>query len=162
LVEETAENLISDPAENSATAPAQIRVLIVDDHAAMREGLRAMIDHQPDMAVVAEGANGQEAITLYRQRRPDVTLMDVSLPLLSGVEATRKIRDEFPDARIIVVTTYDDDDILFGAFDAGVMGFLLKDLLRKELLPAIRAVHNNQEYFTPAIAARLPNRLPGR
>ncbi|MEP7342812.1 MAG: response regulator transcription factor [Acidobacteriota bacterium] len=127
----------------------------MDDHAAMREGMRAMIENQPDMAVVAEAANGQAGIELYRQHQPDITLMDMSLPVVSGVEAIRKIRDDSPQARIIVVTTFEDDALLFKAFEAGIEGYLLKDMLRKELIPAIRAVHDGQRYFPPAIASRL-------
>lgn len=124
----------------------------------MREGMRAMIATQPDMTVAAEAVNGQQAIELYRQQQPDVTLMDLSLPILSGVEATRKIRLDFPLARIIVVTTFEDDALLFSAIDAGVEGYLLKDMLRKELLPAIRAVHGGQRYIPAVIAARLSTR----
>jgi DNA-binding NarL/FixJ family response regulator len=160
LANDSAENLTDDSATGFKDPAARIRILIVDDHAAMREGMRAMIAHQPDMAVIAEAVNGQDAVDLYRQHHPDVTLMDVSLPIFSGVEATRKIRADSPNASIIVVTTFHDDEILFGAFDAGVEGFLLKDMLRKELLPAIRAVHSGQRYVPPVIAARLANRRP--
>lgn len=117
-----------------------------------------MISNQPDMVVVAEAANGQEAIELYRQHQPDITLMDLSLPIVSGLEAIQKIRLDFPPARIIVVTTFEDDTLLFSAFDAGVEGYLLKDMLRKELLPAIRAVHDGQRYIPTVIAARLSHR----
>ncbi len=117
-----------------------------------------MIATQPDMTVAAEADNGLQAIELYRQQQPDVTLMDLSLPILSGVEAIRKIRVDFPPARIIVVTTFEDDALLFSAIDAGVEGYLLKDMLRKELLPAIRAVHGGQRYIPAVIAARLSTR----
>lgn len=146
--------------QSSADLEPFIRILIVDDHAAMREGMRAMISNQPDMTVIAEAANGQEAIELYRQRQPDITLMDLSLPLVSGVEAIRKIRVDSPNARIIVVTTFEDDALLFSAFDAGIEGYLLKDMLRKELLPAIRTVHGGQRYIPSVIASRLSKRSP--
>jgi two-component system NarL family response regulator len=149
----------SADAANSAHSAVPIRILIVDDHAAMREGMRAMIANQPEMTVVAEAANGQAAIELYRQYQPDITLMDMSLPIISGVEAIGKIRVDYPNARIIVVTTFDDDELLFNAFDVGFEGFLLKDMLRKELLPAIRTVHNGQRYIPSVIASRLSKRL---
>lgn len=119
-----------------------------------------MIAYQPDMMVIATATNGQEAIECYCQHLPDITLMDVCLPILSGIEAIRKIRVMHANARIIVVTTFDDNDVLFAAFNAGVEGFLLKDMLRKELLPAIRTVHCGQRYIPPIIAARLSKRSP--
>ncbi len=119
-----------------------------------------MIGCQPDMTVIATATNGQEAIERYCQHQPDITLMDVCLPILSGIEAIRKIRVTHPKARIIVVTTFDDDEVLFAASDAGVEGFLLKDMLRRELLPAIRTVHCGQRYIPPIIAARLSTRSP--
>ena len=117
-----------------------------------------MIENQAEMTVVAEAADGQEAIDLHQQYRPDITLMDLRLPVVGGVDAIKKIRTESPETRIIVVTTFDDDDVLSGAFEVGVEGYLLKDMLRKELLPAIRTVHGGQRYIPTTIATRLSGR----
>lgn len=119
-----------------------------------------MIACQSDMTVIAMATNGQEAIERYCQHLPDITLMDICLPILSGLEAIREIRVTHPNARMIVVTTFDDDEVLFAAFEIGVEGFLLKDMLRKELLPAIRTVHCGQRYFPTVIASRLTTRTP--
>jgi two-component system NarL family response regulator len=119
-----------------------------------------MIGNQPEMTVVAEAADGRRAVDLYREHQPDITLMDLRLPTISGIEAINKIRAGSPTARIIVVTTFDDDDVLFGALKAGVEGYLLKDMLRRELLPAIRTVHRGQCYITTALATRLSSWRP--
>ena len=137
-----------------------IRILIADDHLVVRVGLRSMIDTQSDMVVVAEAANGLESVQLSRKHLPDVTLMDLRMPVLGGVEATIAIREEFPEARIIVLTTYDGDENIYRALQAGARANLLKDIPREEFLHDIRAVFSGQYCIPPAVAARLAQRLP--
>jgi len=137
-----------------------IRILIADDHLVVRIGLRSMIETQEDMEVVAEAANGREALELFRLRKPDVALMDLRMPIMGGVEATMAIRGEFPDARIIVLTTYNGDENIYRALQAGARAYLLKDVPRSEFLDDIRAVHSGQYCIPPAVAARLAQRLP--
>lgn len=137
-----------------------IRILIVDDHAVVRTGLRSMIDTQPDMNVVAEAATGREAVELFREYRPDIVLMDLRMPGTSGVEATALIREQFPSARIIVLTTYDGDEIIYRALQAGARAYLLKDIPKAEFLESVRAVHSGKYCIPPAVAARLAQRLP--
>jgi DNA-binding NarL/FixJ family response regulator len=132
-----------------------IRVLAVDDHALLRDGIAALIGNQSDMELVAEASNGREAIELFRQHRPDVTLMDLQMPEMGGIDALSGIRGEFPEARIIVLTTYAGDVQVFRALKAGARAFLLKGLLRKELLETIRAVHAGQRRLPPEIAAEI-------
>jgi DNA-binding NarL/FixJ family response regulator len=132
-----------------------IRVLAVDDHALLRDGISALIGNQADMELVGEASNGREAIELFRQHRPDVTLMDLQMPEMGGIDALSAIRGEFPEARIIVLTTYAGDVQVFRALKAGARAFLLKGLLRKELLETIRAVHAGQRRLPPEIAAEV-------
>jgi DNA-binding NarL/FixJ family response regulator len=132
-----------------------IRVLAVDDHALLRDGIAALIGNQADMELVAEASNGREAIELFRQHQPDVTLMDLQMPEMGGIDTLSAIRGEFPEARIIVLTTYAGDVQVFRALKAGARGFLLKGLLRKELLETIRAVHAGQKRLPPEIAAEV-------
>jgi two-component system NarL family response regulator len=134
--------------------------MFVDDHPILREGLAAIIATQPDMQVVAEAGNGQQAVELFRRHQPDITLMDLRLPVMSGIEAMAAIRREFPDARFIVLTTYDGDEDVYRALQAGARAYLLKDLLRRELLDAIRAVHAGHRWMSPSVAMRLAERLP--
>src|SRR6184192_3070603 len=141
--------------------PKPIRVLIVDDHLVVRIGLRSMIDTQSDMVVVAEAANGREAVALFREHRPEITLMDLRMPVMGGVEATIAIREDFPDARIIVLTTYDGDENIYRALQGGARAYLLKDIPREEFLDDIRAVYQGQYCIPPAVAARLAQRIPG-
>jgi two-component system NarL family response regulator len=140
--------------------PNPIRLLIADDHLVVRVGLRSMIDTQPGMVVVAEAANGREAIELFREHHPDIVLMDLRMPVMGGVEATIAIREEFPDARVIVLTTYDGDENIYRALRAGAVAYLLKDISRGEFLDDVRAVHSGQYCIPPAVAARLAQRLP--
>jgi DNA-binding NarL/FixJ family response regulator len=139
----------------------QIRLLVVDDHNIVRSGLTALIGTEPDMTVVAEATNGQQAIDLFRQHQPDITLMDLRLPLIGGVEAITSIRKEFPTARIIVLTTYDGDEDIYRALQAGACGYLLKGMLADELLEAIRAVHSGLRRIPAAVAQRLADRMGG-
>jgi two-component system NarL family response regulator len=138
---------------------APIRILIADDHAVVREGLAAMIQRRSDMRVVAEAENGQRAVELARQHQPDVILMDLRMPVLGGVEAIAQIRAQQPQAHIIVLTTYDGDEDIYRALQAGARAYLLKDTPRDELLDAIRAVHAGQKRISPEAAAKLTERL---
>jgi len=137
-----------------------IRVLVVDDQFVVRMGLVSIIDAQPDMRVVAEALNGRMAIELFRQHSPQITLMDLRMPVMDGIEATRALIRDFPQARIIVLTTYEGEEDIHRALQAGARGYLLKDALRDELLSAIRAVHLGRKYIPPDIAARLAERIP--
>jgi len=136
-----------------------IRLLCVDDHPVVRGGLQQFIDLQPDMTVVAAAATGEEALALYRQHHPDVTLMDLQLPGMSGLEAIRTIRSEDQDARVIVLTMYEGDEDIAKALDAGAMTYLLKDTLSQDLLRTIRDVHDGERRLPPNVAARLASRV---
>jgi two-component system NarL family response regulator len=136
-----------------------IRILIVDDHFVVRMGLSAVIGTQSDMCVVGEAVNGRQAVELFRQHKPDVTLMDLRLPEINGVEAIVEIRREFPEARVIVLTTYDGDEDIYRALQAGARGYLLKDMLREGLLDAIRAVHAGGRRIPAEVASRLAERM---
>jgi DNA-binding NarL/FixJ family response regulator len=138
-----------------ATSNNPIRVLTVDDHPLLREGIAAVISGQQDMVLVAEAATGREAIERFREHRPDVTLMDLQMPEMSGIDAIVAIRSEFPGARIIVLTTYTGDAQAVRAFQAGASGYLLKSMLRKELLDTIRAVYAGKRRIPPEIAAEI-------
>src|SRR5688572_23826156 len=132
-----------------------IRVLIVDDHPLLREGVAAVLQEQPDITVVAEATRGAEAIELFRQHRPDVTLMDLRMPDMSGTAAIAAIRAEFPNARIVVLTSYAGDTHAVNALKAGASAYLLKSMLRKELLDTIRAVHAGKRRVPPEIAIEI-------
>jgi DNA-binding NarL/FixJ family response regulator len=132
-----------------------IRVLSVDDHPLLREGIAALVNAESDMKLVAEATNGQEAIEKFRLHRPDVTLMDLQMPTLNGIEAIIAIRSEFPNARIIVLTTYAGDIQVVRALKAGARGYILKGHVRRELLDTIRAVHAGQKRIPPEVAAEL-------
>lgn len=138
---------------SSDTKP--IGVLTVDDHALLREGIAALVNAESDMKLVAEATNGQEAIEKFRSHRPDVTLMDLQMPALNGIEAIIGIRSEFPNARIIVLTTYAGDVQVLRALKAGARGYLLKGHVRRELLDTIRAVHAGQKRIPPEVASEL-------
>jgi DNA-binding NarL/FixJ family response regulator len=129
-----------------------IRILTADDHQLVREGIAAVLEGQPDMMLIGQASNGREAIESFRQHRPDVTLMDLRMPDMSGIEAITTIRAEFPSARIIVLTTYAGDVQAAGALKAGASGYLLKNLVRKELIETIRAVHAGKRRVPPEIA----------
>ena len=133
----------------------QIRVLVVDDHPFLREGIAAAINGQKDMILVGEATNGLEALDSFRNLRPDVTLMDIHLPGMSGIEAMLAVRAEFPTARIVVLTAYRGDVQALRAFKAGAVGYLLKNMLRKELLDTIRIVHAGRRRIPDEIAKEL-------
>ncbi|MHB9106284.1 MAG: response regulator [Armatimonadota bacterium] len=136
-----------------------LKMLIVDDHPVVREGLAALIDSSTDMTVVATASNGREAVEQYLQYLPDVTLMDLRMPEMDGVDAITAIRLQIPAARIIVLTTFDDDENIFRGLRAGARAYLLKDTPRNELLACIRAVADGQKIIPPAIAAKLADRM---
>ena len=133
----------------------QIRILCVDDHPALREGIAAILASQADMALVAEAGNGREAIEQFRAHHPDITIMDLQMPVMSGGEAILAIRKEFPDARIIVLTTYRGDVQADRAFKAGAYSYLLKNMLREELVETIRTVHSGRKRIPPEIAIEM-------
>lgn len=140
---------------------AQIRILVVEDHHIVRQGLVALLNTVPDMLVIAEASDGKIGIDLFRQHRPDVALMDLRLPNMGGAEAVAAIRREFPEARIIVLTTFDGDEDIYRALQAGARGYLLKGMSSDELLDAIRAVHAGKTRIPPVVAERLANRMSG-
>jgi DNA-binding NarL/FixJ family response regulator len=140
-------------------SPIRIRVLCVDDHPLVRDGISFALQFQSDMELIGEANNGEEAIEKYRQLRPDVTLMDLQLPKLNGIDAIQKIRTEFPKARIIVLTTYSGDVQAARAFKAGAVGYLLKSSLRMDLASTIRDVHNGHKRVPPEIAVLLAERF---
>ncbi|HEY3120836.1 MAG TPA: response regulator transcription factor [Vicinamibacteria bacterium] len=143
------------------TDAAAIRIMVVDDHPVVREGFAGMIGTEPDMKLVAEAKSGEEAQRLFRQHHPDVTLMDLRMPGLNGVEAIRAIRREFPHSRFIVLTTYDGDEDIYRALEAGAQAYLLKDMLCDEILAAIRAVHAGQRRIPAEVGTRLAERMSG-
>lgn len=139
--------------------PSSIRVLVVDDHPVVRQGLIGMLEEAPDILIVGQGRNGHEAIAVFQQEQPDVTLMDLRMPEMEGVQAVTAICDEFPNARIIVLTIYDSDEEIYRGLQAGAKGYLLKDSEPEELLTAIRIVNNGQQYIPPNVAAKLVQRM---
>lgn len=136
-----------------------IRILVVDDHHVVRQGLVALLNIMPEIKVVGEAGDGLQAIELYRSLRPDITLMDLQLPKLGGVEAIQKIRAEDPTARFVVLTTFDGDEDIFRALQAGAKAYLLKGMTIEELLATIQAVHSGKTRISPAIAEKLAERI---
>lgn len=136
-----------------------IRILIVDDHHIVRQGLAALLKTVPGFAVAAEASDGEQAVELYRKHRPDVTLMDLRLPKLNGVAAIERIRSEFPAARVIVLTTFDGDEDIYRAMQAGARGYLLKGMDLTELTEAIRTVHAGKSRIPSRVAEKLAERM---
>jgi DNA-binding NarL/FixJ family response regulator len=139
----------------------QIRILVVDDHHVVRQGIVALIKSVEDMTVVAEASDGRQAVESFRRHKPDVTIMDLRLPVMTGVEAITEIRRDFPAARVIVLTTFDGDEDIYRALQAGAKGYLLKDMFGDDLMDAIRAVHAGKSRIPAAVAQRLADRMVG-
>ena len=137
-----------------------IRVLCADDHPLVRKGIAAILNNEPDMALVAEAENGSQAVELFRQHRPDVTLMDLRMPVLDGIAAAGLIRREFPDAKIIALTSFDGDQDVYRALEAGVRGYLLKETVHADLLNAIRIVYSGKKLMPQDVAQRLAEHFP--
>jgi DNA-binding NarL/FixJ family response regulator len=139
----------------------KIRIVVIDDQAVVRQGFVSLINTVADMEVIAEGTNGQQAVELYRTHKPDVMLIDLRMPVLSGVEAIGAIRREFPGARMIVLTTYDGDEDIYRSLQAGAQGYLLKDVFFEDLEDAIRKVHAGSRRIPAEVAERLAGRMSG-
>jgi DNA-binding NarL/FixJ family response regulator len=142
------------------TPAAPIRVLCVDDHPLVRKGIASILANEADMQLVGEAGNGREAVQMFRQTHPDVILMDLRMPELDGIEATRIIRKDQPDARIIALTSYDGDQDIYRALEAGVRGYLLKEMVHTEVLRAIRTVHSGKRLMPQEVAERLSEYFP--
>lgn len=138
---------------------SNIRIMLVDDHPLLREGVSSVVERQHDMQLVAEAMDGEQAIELYRRLQPDITLMDLQMPGMGGVEAIRAIVEEFPNARVIVLTTYKGDVQALRALKAGATGYLLKSMLRKDLLETIRQVHAGRRCIPPEIANEIATHI---
>jgi two-component system, NarL family, response regulator len=142
------------------TPASTIRLLAADDHPLIRAGLVSFLATEPGLEVVAEAGNGEEALEKYRELRPDMVLMDLSMPVMDGLAATRAILEEFPDARVVVLTTYGGDEDIHRALDAGAMGYLVKDMVADEVLNVIRTVHAGRRGIPQPIAAKLAEHTP--
>jgi DNA-binding NarL/FixJ family response regulator len=140
---------------SSDKQPRPITVLCVDDHPLVRKGIALILGNEPDMQLVAEAGNGREAVEAFRRHRPDVTLMDLRMPELDGIGAIKEIRAEFPEARIIALTSFDGDQEIYRALEAGVRGYLLKEMVHTEVLNAIRVVHAGSRLMSHEVAERL-------
>ena len=138
----------------------KIRILVAEDHLVARVGVTTIVNMQPDMTVVAEASNGQQAVELYRKHLPDVTLLDLRMPVMTGTQAAAAIRAEYPHAKMIALTTYGGDEDIRRALAAGVQAYLTKDVLHDELIKAIHAVHAGQTYLPAAVAAALAAQMP--
>lgn len=133
----------------------KIRVIIAEDHAVVREGTRELLDHQEDIEVVGEAANGVEAVALVERSNPDVAIVDISMPVMSGIEATEEIKSVRPATAVLILTAYDDDQYVFALLGAGAAGYLLKDVPSAEVVRAVRAVHAGEPVLHPAIARKV-------
>jgi DNA-binding NarL/FixJ family response regulator len=147
-------------ADNIVRMTAPIRILTADDHHLMRQGVASFLATEEGMRVVAEAVNGEEALEKYREERPDLVLMDLSMPVMDGLQATRAILDEFPDARIVVLTTYAGDEDIHRALKAGAMGYLVKDMMVAEILKVIHLVMSGRRGIPPEVAAKLAEHTP--
>ena len=142
---------------------AEIRVLIADDHAVVREGTRQILEQEPDLKVVAEAADGDEAVKLTGSSQPDVAIIDISMPRVDGIEATKQIKALYPQVAVLILTAYDDDQFVFSLMEAGAAGYLLKSVRGSELVDAVRAVYSGESVLHPSIARKVLNRfVPSR
>ncbi len=155
MVDRSRQALPPDATANGTRAAPRTRILIADDHAVVRDGLVTIVNQEPDMQVVADVGDGREAVEQWRRHRPDVTLMDIRMPVLDGVAAIAEIRALDPDAKIVILTTFDADEDIYRGIRAGATSYLLKDIRREDLFDCIRHVHAGKTYFPPAVAARL-------
>lgn len=137
----------------------KIKVLIADDHAVVREGTRQILEQEPDMQVVGEAGDGEEAVRLTGATRPDVAIVDIAMPRLDGIEATKQIKARYPTVAILILSAYDDDQFVFSLLEAGAAGYLLKSVRGRELVDAVRAVHGGESVLHPAIARKVLNRF---
>jgi len=137
----------------------KIRILIADDHAVVREGTRRILEQEPDMEVVGEAGDGEEAVNLATSLKPDVVIMDISMPKMDGIEATRLIKAACPSITVLALSAYDDDQFVFSLLEAGAAGYLLKSVRSRELLDAIRAVYSGESVLHPSIARKVLNRF---
>jgi len=138
---------------------SKIRILLADDHAVVRQGTRELLERESDLEVVAEAGDGEEAVQLASSQRPDVAIMDIAMPKLNGIEATRQIKASLPATAVLVLTAYDNDQYIFALLEAGAAGYLLKDVRAEELIKAVRAVHAGESVLSPAIARKVINRF---
>ena len=145
----------------SSAKKKRIRILIADDHTVVREGLVSLVKRKSDMVVLAEASNGREAVDLWKQHHPDVTLLDLRMPEMDGVSAITEIRELDPNAHIVVLTTYDGDEDIYRAIKAGAKAYLLKDTARDALVDCVRKVYAGETYLPPPLAAKLAERLSG-
>ncbi len=137
----------------------KIRILIADDHAVVREGTRQILEQESDMEVVAEAADGEEAVRLASSSRPNVAIIDIAMPKVDGVEATKQIKALYPDIAVLILTAYDDDQFVFGLLEAGAAGYLLKSVRGRELIDAVRRIHAGESVLHPVIARKVLNRF---
>jgi DNA-binding NarL/FixJ family response regulator len=145
---------------NDIETTTTIRVLCVDDHPLVRKGIASILANEPDMELVAEANNGREAVSLFKEHKPDVVLMDLRMPEIDGTSATRLIRQEAPDAKIIALTSYDGDQDIYRALEAGVRGYILKEMVHTEVVRAIRTVHSGKRLMPQEVAERLSEYFP--
>jgi DNA-binding NarL/FixJ family response regulator len=140
----------------------RIRILIADDHAVVREGTRHILEQEQDLEVVAEAADGGEAVELATELKPDVAIIDIAMPHVDGIEATRRIKELCPGIGVLILSAYDDDQFVFSLLEAGAAGYLLKDVHGRELIDAVRAVHAGESVLHPSIARKVLNRFVSR
>jgi DNA-binding NarL/FixJ family response regulator len=150
-----------DKKKTSSAKKERIRILIADDHSVVREGLVSLIKRKSDMVVVAEASNGREAVDLWKEHRPDITLLDLRMPELDGVGAIKEIRELDETAHVIVLTTFDGDEDIYRAIKAGAKAYLLKDTAREALVDCVRRAHAGETYLPPQLAAKLAERVSG-
>ena len=141
------------------SAEGQIRVVLADDHAVVRKGIREFLEEAPDITVVAEASNGREALEAVAQHLPDVVVLDIQMPEMSGIEATRRIKARYPEVRVLILTAYDDDPYVFALLQAGAGGYVLKTAGGEELVQAVRAVYRGDSALDPAVARKVVQRL---